>query len=111
MLQQELRVAQGLPASCPSQAQPQIKRPRKVGNLQAAMGLKNDYWMFHQFQASSFFFLLAWCTVAESYILQCDTGEFALHVGLDYRVCWPNQDMKKVGAVGTMVSTFSIQFL
>ena len=58
MLQQELRVAQGLPASRPSQAQPWIEHPRKVGNLQAAMGLENDYWMFHQFQASSFFFFL-----------------------------------------------------
>ena len=58
MLQQELRVARGVPASCPSQAPPRIERPRKVGNLQVAMGLKDDYPKLQQFQVSHFFFVL-----------------------------------------------------
>lgn len=105
MLRQELRVARGLSASYPSQVPPRIDRPRKIGNLQAAMGLKNSYKKFHQFQVSSFF-LLAWRTVTESYILQCDTGDFALRVGLNYRTRWPDQDMKKVAEVATMVRPF-----
>jgi hypothetical protein len=55
MLQQELRVARGLPASHASQVQPWIECPHKVGNLQAAMGLKNNYLKFQQFQASPSF--------------------------------------------------------
>ena len=106
MLRQELRVARGLPASRPSQVQPRIERPRKVGNLQAAMGLENNYTKFHQFQASLFRLLLAEHAVTESYILQCDAGDFALRVGLDYRIHWPNQDMKKVTEVATMVRAF-----
>ena len=87
MLQQELRVARGVPASRPSQAPPQIEHPRKVGNLQVAMGLKDNYLKFQQFQVSHFFFVLhgaLWL----NHILQCDIGDFALRAGLDYRCRW-----------------------
>ena len=61
MTNQELQVAQNAAAGHAHMVIPRVNCLAKIGNLQAAMHLKNDYFKFHEFQVSSFFSCKVYC--------------------------------------------------
>jgi hypothetical protein len=103
-MKQKLEAAQEAAAGGSNTEHAQVVRPKKVGNIQAAMSL--DRWTYRAFRVSPFFILTkrvgTW-----SYLLQIDVARFALVAGLSPEIRWSHQDVGKVARVCKMVSALS----